>query len=91
MTLNTVKTRQMLHIAMDGLSVLVEHESTALENLRSSLRERWVIASKSRGLGELLRDQIDLLPDTRARLQRDHAVRSQLLKGWTRDIRSSLN
>lgn len=90
MTLNTVKTRQMLHIAMDGLSVLVEHESTALENLHSSLRERWVVATKARSLGELLRHQLDLLPDTQARLRRDHTVRSQLLKGWTRDLRTSL-
>lgn len=79
----------MLNIAMDGLSVLVEHESNALDDLRASLRERWVVATKARGIGELLRHQIDLLPDTRARLRRDHTVRSQLLKGWTRDIRSS--
>ena len=89
MTLKPKKTQQMLNIAMDGLSVLVEHENNALEDLRCSLRERWVIATKARGIGELLRHQIDLLPDTQARLRRNHKVRRQLLAGWTRDVRSS--
>ena len=90
MTLKTVKTRQMLNTAMDGLSVLIEHESNALDNLRKSLSERWTVAGKARGIGELLRDQIDLVPDTQSRLMRDQQLRSELLRGFRRDLKQSL-
>lgn len=90
MTIKHIKASQMLNTAVDGFSVLVEHENNALDNLVASLRERIVIAKKARSLGELLRDQIDLLPDTQARLRNDHDVRSELLKGLTRDLRSSI-
>ena len=90
MTIKHIKASQMFNTAVDGFSVLVEHENNALDNLVDSLRERLVIAKKARSLGELLRDQIDLLPDTQARLRNDHGVRSELLKGLTRDLRSSI-
>ena len=73
--------------------VLLSHnyayDLAALQNLLASLRERLVVARKARSVGELLRNQIDLLPDTHARLLRDHSVRGQLLKGFTRDLRGS--
>ncbi|MDO9453548.1 MAG: hypothetical protein Q7J29_11905 [Stagnimonas sp.] len=90
MTLRHTKANHMLNTAMDGFSVLVEHETNALDNLVASLRERLSVARKARNVGELLRNQLDLLPDTQARLLRDHAVRGQLLKGFGRDIRGSL-
>ncbi len=90
MTFKKIKVDQMLNTAKDGLAVLVEHESTAFDNLVASLRERVSVARKARNVGELLRNQLDLLPDTHARLVRDHAVRGQLLKGFGRDIRGSL-
>lgn len=90
MTFKKIKVNQMLNTAMDGFSVLVEHESNALDNFVASLRERVVVARKARNVGELLRHQIDLLPDTQARLRRDHTMRRQLLSGFSRDIRGSL-
>lgn len=90
MTISHIKASHMLNTAMDGFSVLVEHETNALENLVSSLRERVVVARKARTVGELLRNQIDLLPDTGARLRRDHSMRRQLLAGFGRDLRGSL-
>lgn len=89
MTYKTIKTSQMLNTARDGFSVLVEHESNALDDLVASLRERLVVARKARNLGEFLRNQLDLLPDTQARLRRDHSVRSHLIRGLGRDIRGS--
>lgn len=80
----------MLNTAMDGLSVLIEHESNALENLRKSFGERWIVAGKARGIGELLRDQIDLVPDTQSRLWRDQQLRSELLRGFRRDLKQSI-
>ncbi len=90
MTTQNRKTSQMLNTAMDGLSVLVEHENTALDNQLAGLRERLAIARRARTLGELLRNQIDLLPDTQARLRRDHRVRRALLEGLTSDLRNSM-
>lgn len=90
MTFKKIKVNQMFNTAMDGFSVLVEHETNAFDNLVASLRERISVARKARNVGELLRNQLDLLPDTQARLSRDHAVRGQLLKGFGRDIRGSL-
>ena len=90
MTFKHIKAGHMLNTAVDGFSVLVEHETTALDNLLASLRERLLVARRARNVGELLRNQIDLLPDTQARLRRDHAVRGQLLKGFSRDMRGSM-
>lgn len=90
MNIQRIKASQMINTAVDGLSVLVEHENSALDNQISGLRERLVVARRARSLGELLRDQIDLLPDTHARWRRDHTVRGQLLKGLSRDIRRSI-
>jgi len=90
MTIHTPKASQLLHTAVDGFSVLVEHETSAFENLVASFRERVVVARKARNVGELLRNQLDLLPDTQARLHRDHAVRRQLLVGLRRDLHRSL-
>ncbi len=89
MTLKQIKASQMIHTAFDGLQVLVEHENTALDNQLAGLRERLLIARRARNLGELLRDQIDLLPDTHARLRRDHSLRRALLSGFGSDLRRS--
>lgn len=86
MTLKHIKASQMLDTAMDGFSVLVEHESNALDNQLAGLRERITVARRARSLGELLRNQIDLLPDTQARFKHDHDLRGELLKGLRRDL-----
>ena len=67
-----MNTKHTLIAARQGLSLLAEHETNALGDHLQALNRRLVVASKARSLGELLRDQIDLLPDTRARLNRDH-------------------
>lgn len=86
MRLTSTTASQVLSTAMDGFSVLVEHESNALDNQLDGLRERLVVARRARSLGELLRNQLDLLPDTQARLKRDHAVREALIEGLRRDL-----
>ncbi len=86
MRFKQIKASQMLNTAMDGFSVLVEHESSALGNLRAGLRERLLVAKQARSVGELLRNQVDLLAETQAHLRRDHGLRSALLKGFSRDL-----
>lgn len=90
MPFKQIKASQMLNIAMDGFSVLIEHESSALDNQMAGLRERLVVARKARSLGEFLRHQLDLLPDTLARLRRDQGLRRALLQGFSRDLRRSI-
>lgn len=90
MTFRQIKSNPMLHTAFDGFQVLVEHENNALDNQLAGLRERLRIARRARSLGELLRDQIDLLPDTQARLRRDHGLRRALLSGFRKDLSRSL-
>lgn len=72
--------------ARQGLSLLAEHETNAFGDHLQALNRRLAVARKARSLGELLRDQLDLLPDTGARLRRDHHRRRQLLAGLRQEL-----
>jgi len=78
-----MKPKHALTLAREGLSLLAEHETNALGDHLQALNRRVRVARKARSLGELLRDQLDLLPDTGARLRR------RLLAGLGRDLRSA--
>ena len=75
---------QLLESAIDGVGQIVMHEAGALDNHLLGLRERLAVARRARGVGELLRDQFDLLPATRLRLAEDHELRLKLWRGLTR-------
>ncbi len=85
-----ISPTQLLNMAVDGLSLLAEHENHSFANLWNAAKARAAVAKKARGLGELLRDQFDLLPDTLASVQRDHQLRLALLEGLGRDLRSTV-
>ena len=72
---------------LDGLSTIALHEADAFNALLIAAGERLRIALQARSAAELLRDQIDLLPESRNRLRHDHAVRRQLWRGLIRDLR----
>lgn len=72
-----------------GLAMIAVHEWGALGAHYAELRERVAVARRARGAGELLRDQMDLLPETQARLRQDQQVRRELLRRWVRTL--SLN
>ena len=76
--------------AVGGLALIVMHELDALSGHVAEVRERLAVARKARGLGELVRDQVDLLPETRARLTLDQRERLALLHSWVEDLRSGL-
>ena len=78
---------KVINVAFDGFSLLAEHETNTLEGHFKAIRTRLAVARKARSLGELLRDQIDLVPDTQARFKRDHQLRRQLIKGLGQDLR----
>lgn len=78
---------KLFGLAYEGISLLAEHEGHALGGHWLGLKTRWAVARKARNVGELLRDQYDLLPDTRARFAHDHQVRRALVRGLERDLR----
>lgn len=74
--------------AVGGLALMLMHEIDALSGHVAELRERLAVARQSQGLGELVRKQVDLLPETRARLVLDQRERSALLRSWVADLRT---
>jgi hypothetical protein len=64
--------------SVDGFGRIAMHEAGVIDGHLDGLRVRWAVARKARSLGELLRDQYDLLPDTRARIARDHRERLRI-------------
>lgn len=73
--------------ALQSLVALMQHEAEALSNQVDGLRVRVRVARRARSLGELLRNQWDLLPDTRERLRRAHHQRSRLLHSFGQRLR----
>lgn len=79
--------RAYVEHAIGGLALVVMHELDALSGHVAEVRERIAVARQARGLGDLLRDQVDLLPETRARLRLDQRERRALLHSWVADLR----
>lgn len=69
-----------------GLALLAVHETDSLRGHMAALRERWAVAQRARSTGELIRDQIDLLPESRNRMLRDQDLRRELWRGFIRDL-----
>lgn len=78
-----------LERAVGGLTLVLAHEVGALSGHIAEVRERIAVARKARGLGELLRDQADLLAETRARLVQDQRERRSLVTGLIADLRAA--
>jgi hypothetical protein len=76
----------VLSRAVDGAALLLMHELDALGGHWVELRERIAVARKARGFGELVRSQVDLLPETRARLSLDQRERRALVRSWLADL-----
>ena len=79
-----------LQRAVGGLALVLMHEADALAGHYAEVRERLSVARRARGLGELVRDQMDLLAETRARLTLDQRERRALLHSWVVDLRTGL-
>lgn len=72
--------------AAGGLALLMVHEAGALRGHWNALGERVSVARRARSTGELIRNQIDLLSESRNRFAHDQTVRRELWKGWLRDL-----
>jgi len=73
--------------AVGGLALVLLHEWDAVVRHGIDVSERLTLARKASGLTGLVRDQWDLLAETRARLAMDHHERRALLNGWVADLR----
>lgn len=80
------ETPHALQSAAVGLAMIAVHEWGALGAHFVELRERFAVARRARNTGELLRDQMDLVPETQARLRQDQHVRRELLRRWVKTI-----
>ncbi len=80
--------RAYLERAVGGVARVLLHEVDAMGGHWAEVRERLVVALKARGLGELVRHQLDLFPETRVRLTLDHRERRALLHSWLTDLRN---
>lgn len=73
---------------LDAFALLLMHELDAMEGHFAEARERVAVARTARGLGDLLRTQLDLVPETRARLRLNALERRALLNGWVQELRA---
>ena len=85
-----VGTRAYLERVVGGATLMLAHEFDALFGHWAEVRERLAVAREARGLLELVQVQLDLLPETRARLALDQRERRALLNSWWTDLREGL-
>lgn len=83
----SISPRHRLDRALSDLSLIALHELDSLTGHWAAIRERLVLAGKARSTGELLQDQMDLLPQTLARLRHDQRSRRELLRGMAQHWR----
>lgn len=76
--------------AANGVTLLALHETDALKAHWAAMEERYMLARRARSTGEMIRDQLDLIPESRNRVLHDQDVRRQLWRGLVRDLTSPL-
>lgn len=72
--------------ASTGVRLIAVHEADALQGHWSELQERLDAALRATDGAALVKEQVDLLTESRQRLQRDHHVRVELLRGLFKDL-----
>jgi hypothetical protein len=74
--------RDYVNHALGGVVLLAAYELSTLDGHLADVRERLSVARSARSLRQLVRDQVDLLPETRVRLAHDGKERRELVRGW---------
>ena len=85
-TARTGKREVYLDRVFGGVALIALHEAGSLQGHLEGVNERFRVARRARNLVELIRDQVDLLPESRNRFRRDQRVRRQLWSGFVRDL-----
>ncbi len=78
--------RRYVDRLIGDMATIARHEAEVLHGHLSAMNVRVRVAQRARGVGELLRDQVDLLPESRNRLRRDQSVRRRLWRGLIDDL-----
>lgn len=73
--------------AVGGLALIVAHELDAVSGHWAEARERIAVARQARRVSELVRNQVDLFPETRARLTLDQRERRALVRDFIKELR----
>jgi hypothetical protein len=71
--------------ALGGIALFAVHEAGTLRGYWADMEVRLRVARRARSAGELIRDQIDLLPESFNRLLNDQRVRRELWRGMIKD------
>ncbi|HSW13010.1 MAG TPA: hypothetical protein VLI06_09250 [Solimonas sp.] len=85
-TVDTSRHEVYLDRVLGGVALIALHEAGSIQGHLEGVTERFRVARRARSLVELIRDQVDLLPETRNRFRRDHHVRRELWNGFVRDL-----
>lgn len=72
--------------ALGGAALIAVHEAGALHGHWTEIGERVRVAREAHGPADLLREQLDLVPESRNRLARDQEVRRLLWRGLIKDL-----
>jgi hypothetical protein len=64
---------------IDVMRKLLRHERAALAGHRHAMLEQLAVARRARTLSQLINEQIDLVPESRRRFQRNAEVRRAIL------------
>jgi hypothetical protein len=74
---------------LGGIAMLALHEASSVQGHVDAALERLRLAREARGLRQLLREQVDLLPEERNRWHHDQQVRRALWQAFVRDLRAT--
>lgn len=85
------KVSHYLDRAFSGIALVAVHEVGTLRGHWADVDIRLKVARRARGAGELIRDQIDLLPESRNRFVRDQRVRRELWRGAVKDLSAQVS
>ncbi|HUP91726.1 MAG TPA: hypothetical protein VM074_05710 [Solimonas sp.] len=72
---------------LGGVALIALHEASSIQGHLQSAGERLRLAREARNVSELVREQIDLLPEERNRLRGDQEVRRALWRGLLVDLK----
>ena len=77
---------QLVDRTLGGVALIALHEADALQGHWTELGERLDLARHARSPGQLIREQLDLLQESRSRLRHDQEIRRQLWRGLWKDV-----
>lgn len=79
---------QVPPVIVSGIEDLASHEWAALRGHGQALIARFDVARQASSIGQLIRDQVDLLPESRLRIRRNAEARQRIITSVNTALRS---